>query len=430
MFLHKKKKNKKRPPLKVFSRLFIIIIVLFYLLSRMPPFFSQATNKTYVAEYGKIEAVVSTEGYIVRDEKVIKHLGEGEIVLLTEEGKKVRKGQKLATLHFNDLDEKTSKDLEIINLRIESIKDKQTEQQPFHKDIEKIESDIAAASREIQQFIKDGEYEKVYPLKENLSLLIEKKSIITGEKSFSGKNLEQLEQQRKSLQEKVSASEEAIYSEFPGIVAVGSDGLEDLLTLNNLEDFTLQEYETIKNSIKPLNANDDGDQEISLRIIQDHKWSIITTVKEKDMQQLEEGKSIKLRQRGESKEYKAVIRKIIHEDGEDAIIVLDLTEFMEEFYNKRVITFDMIKTSFEGIMIPNTAIIEQEGKQGVFRLDVNGFSRFIPVKIKGSNREYSIIYNGYFDESNNGENSRVNTINFYDEIVTNAEKISQGDRIR
>lgn len=430
MLLHKKKRTKKRLPFKVLSRLFVFIVVLLYLISRMPPFFSQATNKTYVVEYGKIEAVVSTEGYIARDEKIIKRLGEGELSLLVKEGEKVRKGQKLATVHFNDLDEKSSKDLEIINLRIESIQGKESEQQLFQRDIEKIENDIMIASREIQQLIKNGEYEKVYPLKGNLALLIEKKSIINGEKSFSGKNLEQLEQQKKSLQEKINASVETIYSEFPGMVAIGSDGLEELLTLNHLENLTLHEYETIKNSVKPLNSNGEGAQEVNLRMIKDHKWSIITVLKEKDIEQLEEGKSIKLRQRGESKEYKAVIRKIIHEDGEDAIVVLDLTEFMEEFYNKRMLTFDLIKTSFEGIMIPNTAIVEEDEKQGVFRVDVNGFSRFIPIKVKGSNREYSIVFNGYFDENNNGESTRINTINFYDEIVTNAEKISQGDRIR
>lgn len=429
MILHEKRKTHKKIYLKNFKKFFMAFIVLLYFLLRLPPFYSQARNKTYIGEYGKIEAIVSTEGIIVRDEEVIKHLGGGEILLLVKEGERVRKGQKIANIHFNHLDEKTTKDLEIINLRIDSIKDQQAGRQFFQKDIEKIENDILAITKEIQQYITSGNYEKVYKLKNELSLLIEKKSIIYGEKSFSGKNLEQLEQQKKSLEDKINASVEVVYSEYPGIIAMGSDGLEGLLTLKGLDDFSIQQYETLKNSIKSTNSDHDKDEELFLRIIKDHKWSIITTLKEKDVQDLKDGKVVKLRQRGDSKEYKTVVRKII-KNQEEAIVVLDLTEFMKDYYNKRVISFDLVKSSIEGIMIPNSAIIEKDNKLGVFRLDINGFARFVPIKVKGSNKEYSIVYSGYFDEDDHGEMKKVNTINYYDEIVEVANKTNEGDKIR
>ncbi|AKL95561.1 HlyD family secretion protein [Clostridium aceticum] len=424
-----KTKRKKRKSLSIgkLIKIFAATIILGYFLSRVTPFFSQATNKTYIAEHGKIETTVSTEGYIVRDEKVMKNLGEGKVVLYVSEGEKVARNQKLAEIHLGEIDEKTTRDLEIINLRIQNIKDKESEQQVFSRDIEKIDAEITAILGEIQQYINEGPYEKISLLKENLSTLVEKKSIISGERSFSGKNLDQLERQQQSLQSKVNDSIEIVYSEFPGVFAIGNDGLEELLNLRNIENITEQEWQTIKNTYK---SKGDSLEQNSLRIIENHRWSIVARLKELEIEGVEENRRIMIRLRGDSKEYSAVVRKILPVDEEEVIVILDLTDFIEGFYNKRLIAFDMIKSSFEGIMIPNSAIVEKEGQEGIFRLDVNGFARFVPIKVKGSNREYSIVHYGYFDDTRNNETKRVNTMNFYDEIVVNAQQVTEGEKIR
>ncbi|SDK42002.1 putative membrane fusion protein [Natronincola ferrireducens] len=422
MVLEKKRKANKRISFKKVSKLFIGMIILLYFLSRVSPFFSQATNKTYIAEYGKIESLVSREGLVVRDEKVVGTLGEGEINLAVNIGEKVAKGQKLATIYLDEVDEKTTKDLEIISLRIENIKGQQTQQSIFHRDIEKINQEIAGISKEIQQNIEEGQYEKIKGLKEKIALLVEKKSIISGEKSFAGQNLEQLERQRQILQNKVNASVEKIYSEFSGIVAVGSDGLEDILSLKNIDEITGQQLRVIENTYESGRNNL---QKQNIKIIKSHRWSIIVELQDSEIEGMEKGKTIKIRQRGNPREYNALIRNIISEE-ESNMVILDLNEFMESFYEERTLDLDMIKSSYEGIMIPETAIIEKEGQEGVYRLDINGFSRFVPVKVKGRNREYAIVYHGYFEH----EGNRVNTINFYDEIIMYAEKISEGDKVR
>jgi len=428
--LNKKRKVKKKRVRIRFGRIFIFIVIILYFTSRMPLFFSQATNKSYVAEFGKISTAIQAEGYIVRDEKVVKSFNEGEINLLVSEGEKVSRGQKIASIHFNDLDEKTTKDLEIINLRMEKIKDKQSQQQFFYKDIEKIDDDIYIISREIQQLIKSREYEKISSSKEILKELVDKKNVISGEKSFAGNNIEQLEKQQKLLREKVDSSIEVIYSEFPGIVALGRDELEEILTLKNMEELTSKEFQAIKNTYKSLKTKTSSKPtDKHIRIIRNHSWSIVTEVDEEELEGLKVGKTIKIRNRGDTKEHDAVIRRISHIEGENPIIIMDLMEFMEDFYNQRKIIFDIIKTSYEGIMIPNTAIVEKEGKEGVYRIDINGFSKFIPIKVKGSNREYSIVYHGYFEENKEDDNIKVNTINFYDEIVVNGENVKDGMRI-
>lgn len=428
-FLHNNKKHKKRRFTRGLGKKIIIIIVILYIISRIPPFLTQAGNKVYIAQFGNISEQVFAEGYIVRNEKVIKNFEEGEINLIVPEGEKVAKGQKIATIHYGEIDDKTIKDLDIINLRIEKIKDKDIDDQIFSKDIEKIDEEILKITKEIQDIIKNNKYEKIDSLKLDLMELVDKKSILNGEKSFMNTNLEQLERQQQRLQEKVDNSIEIIYSEFPGIIALGSDGLEEVLTLNNIENLNVEDMQSIENTYKNLNESNDEKTNHDLRIINSHQWSILTMLKEEDAQGLKEGKAIKIRQRGDNREYNAVVRKINHKEGENAIIIIDATEFMEDFHNKRKIELDIIKNSYDGIMIPNTSIIEKDGQLGVYRIDINGFYIFTPIKIKGSNRDYSIVYYGNFEEKREDETIIVNTINFYDEIAINADKITEGMRI-
>ncbi|MCC5911948.1 MAG: hypothetical protein JJT76_16135 [Clostridiaceae bacterium] len=421
-----KRKIKKRRLSSRFKKLLIGIIVLVYFLSRIPSLFSQAGNTPYVAEYGKIENVASLQGYIVRDEEIIKRVDQGELTLHVSEGEKVARGEKLAVVHFHDLDEKAAKDLEIINLRIENIKEKNEETQIFNSDIVKIDEEIHKISKEIQDYIKAGKYEKIHSLKENMLVLTEKKSIIVGERSFSGRNLEQLERQQQSLKDKVNASMHTIYSQDPGYIALGSDGLEDLLSFTSIENINPEELGTITTS-----QNDDKDMNV-IRIVKSHRWSIITEVKAEVIEALQEGRRMNLRPQGESREYKATVRKIISsEDEETGLVIMDLTEFMEGIYNKRTINFDLIINNYEGIILPGSTIVEKEGQVGVYRVDLNGFAKFVPVRVKGSNREYSILHNGFFEGKNEkDEIVRINTINFYDEIATNPSALKDGDRIR
>lgn len=425
IYLHRKKKIKKKAPFKNINKYIMGTVILLYIISRMPPFLSQAVEKIYVAEYGKIESVVSAVGYVARNEKIIKSLRDEEISLFVNEGDRVRKGQKIASIYYDNLDEKISRDLEIINLRINSIKSQQSNQQFFQGDIEKLEKEINSLGKDIQGYIKDGEFDKAYLSKDQLLLLTEKKSIIKGEKSFSGKNLDQLLSQQKDLDNRLNDSVEVLYSEFSGFVVLGSDGLEELLSIENLDGLSLHEYKSLANIVAKSKDNLDN-QETHLKIVETHRWNIVTSLKGEEFDGLEEGDSVKIRQGGESIEYNACVKKIIHETKEENIVIFELTEFMDDWYNKRVIHFDIIKSSFDGIMIPNNTIVEMNNQQGVLRLDINGYCVFVPIKIKGSNNEHSIIYNGYFEDD---DANKINTINYYDEIV-DSRKIKEGDKIR
>ena len=427
----KEKVKKRRRGKKNLNKVIIISIISIYFLSRMYPLLGASSNKTTIAQIGKLEVIVSGTGYIARDEIVYNNINEGEITYYVADGEKVTKGQKLAEVHMKNIDPKSLEELEIINLRIKGIQEKQNDQPVFEGDIKKLDNQINDVLKRLQEAYKYEGYPKIAEYQAELKALIDKKNIIAGEKSFAGKNLTQLQEQKHAIEQRVDSSIQSIYSDNPGVVAFGSDDLESLLNLKSIEQITSQDLETIKNSQRK--SSKVSESKPHLRIIRDHRWSIVIELDNQQAEGIQANKNIKLRKQGEAREFTAFIRKIIA-DEEKSIIILDLSEVLEGYHSLRNISLDIIKSSLEGLMLPNQVIFEEEGQAYVYRIDVNGFTKKLPVKVIGSNREYSILQEGSFQKEvmkeEKKETVRLNTINLYDEVLLKGGKGSEGQRIR
>lgn len=425
------KVKQKRRTRSHLNKLIIVLIISLYFISRMYPILGASNNKITIAQYGKIEAVVSGVGYIARDEAVYNNIAEGEIKYFVTDGEKVTKDQKLAEVHIEAVDSKAIKELEIINLRIKKIEEKQNEETIFQGDIEKLDNQINELLKKIQEAYKEQSPSKVSQLQGELKILMDKKNIIVGENSFVGKNLIQLQEQKIALEESLNSSIQVTYSKSPGFVAFGSDGLEDLLRPSALESISVKDIELIKETLKK--STKDSEDKPKIRIIRDHRWSIVVELDSQQAEGIQEARNIKLRKQGEAREYSAFVRRVITSD-EKSLVVLDLSEVLEGYHSLRSINIDLVKNSYEGLMLPNQTIVEDEGSTGVFRIDVNGFANYVPVKIVGQNREYSILQEGTFqkevEKDGKKETIRVNTINLYDEVLLKGNKGAEGKKVR
>ena len=109
------------------------------------------------------------------------------------------------------------------------------------------------------------------------------------------------------------------------------------------------------------------------------------------------------------------------ENDDETLLVLKITEKINELINYRKISFDLIWWSYSGLKIPNQAIVEEDGINYVVR-NRAGYLDKIPVNIKKQNDKYSIIKNYTAKELKElGISTEIikkfKTINLYDEII-------------
>lgn len=424
------KKRKRKG--KIFGKLIIVIIIALYLLSRIYPLYGASGLQTYIAEYDKIEIVISTNAFIARDEKVYTSLGDGEVKYFVNQGQKVAKGQRLAEVYLENFDEKTIEELEIINLRIQNINNStKNEGEFFERDLEKINQSIRGLIQNLQQDIDSGNFSSINTYRKELEAEVEKKNVISGDNSFGGKNLNELQDRKRVLEDRLKSNYQVIYSDIPGFIAFGSDGLEELINLKSIDNITSKDFDLLyNNQLKNQDDNISTESPI-IRIVHNHKWSIFTKLDLQQAEGLEVGKSYFIRNQTDERRYKSTLRRLTLEE-EEAILIFDLNETMEGSFDHRSIKVDIIKQYYEGVIVPNSALVELSGSLGVFRIDVNGFARFVPVKLKGQNNNFSVIFDGFYEEYNTKTEKvdRFKTINLYDEILRVGETVIDGQKVK
>lgn len=404
------KKAKKKMALKVFVILLIILFVM-YLLYEIINLIIKPTNIVTV-EKGKIFSETSAEGYIIREETVLK--GENYkngMYQIKAEGEKVSLGENVFRYYTKDEESLTSKIQELDNQIAET---QASQNNVFSSDVKVIENEIET---KINEMYKVNDIKKMQEYKSNINDYIKKKTKIIGELSPSGSYLKSLIQKRSEYENKLNSGSEYMKANMSGMVSYKVDGLESVLTpdsINNITEKFLNDLNIKTGQIVSSN-NDCG------KIVNNYYCYIASVLSKEKAENLEEGKSIKLRLIN-GDEISAKVEKI-KEDENKTIVVFKITKDVEELIEYRKINFDMIYWSYSGLKVPNSTLIEENGLNYVIR-NRAGYTDKILVKVEKQNETYSIIEDYTTEELKelgwtSSEIVNKKSIGIYDEIIVN-----------
>ncbi len=399
-------------------------MIILYLMIKFLPMMWSMTKETSIAEYGTIQIIDQLSCYIIRDERLIKSSVEGDIKYFAQEGEKVEKGYRIAEIYKDTVDYTTRRKLEVVNQRIDNIKS--DENNLFQSDVTKINEDVEEIIQSIQESKQKNDLLKIEQLKKELDLKLEKMKIISGDKSFAGKNLETLKAEQEQLEEKINASVLRMKSPISGIISYSIDGYEDVLTPQNMTTLESNKLKDIKSEVTDLQTEKVIQNQPLFKVVNSHIWYMITYVEENQLENYKEGKMVTFK--FPSGEVKGKIFRVI-ESKKKNMIVFQIDQYNEKFFNTRKIDLEVIAVNYEGLKLYKDSLIQKDGKKGVYVLDINRYARFKPVKVLGYDEDYIIVQNNIFYEKEGEEIKAVATIKLYDEIVRNASKIKEGQMI-
>lgn len=396
----------------------------------MLPVFSISNLKTVTVENGVIEEVVSSKAVIIKDEVIYKSETQGAISLLKKEGEKVGKGVQIGKINKSE-NSSYSKELDEIEMQIELIKKTSDSKEVFNKDKEKIQSNIEIIIDELQNSIIKENYKDASIYKNTLLESIDKHQLVTGQKSLVSQSLDSLMKKRDNIIKNLEKSEIINYSSKAGIVSYELDGLEEVFSVNKINEYELSDFRIIdSNKIDLLEKKEVKYGEPVFKIIDNFAWYVMTEVDGKDADKLKEGKTIFVRINDNDKKIIARIVKLIKEKDK-CLIILKFTDYLHEHYKERYIDLHIIKNTYDGLIVPNKSIIEKEGIKGVYIKDISGIVKFRPVKILTSDGENTIVSEGegnsrQIEINVNGTKLKIGTIQMFDEVFTNGNKLKEG----
>ena len=407
-----KKDKKSKINAKIVVAIIIILAIIVYAIYALARLIMNPTD-TCLVENGKISLEESVKGYIIRDETVIK--GENYkngIAQIKTEGEKVAKGDSIFR-YYTSGEESLIKKIKELDVKIQEAMEK--ENGVYTSDIKTLEEQI---QKKLYEAYEQNDLQKIKEYKKDLSNNITKKAKIAGENSPAGSYLKQLISQRSEYENQLNSGSEYITAPKSGVVSYRVDGLEDVLTPSNLASLSKDMLEELKLKTGEIVATSDE----SGKIIDNFYAYIACILKNENIEAagVKVDSSLKIRL-SNSKECTATIEYIAQENEDESLVVLKITECIEELINYRKISLDILWWSESGLKVPNSAIKYESDDLAYITRKRVGYTDDIYVKILKQNDKYSIIENytnTELKEKGVSEEKRKNrrTISLYDEI--------------
>lgn len=404
--------NKKTKKIIVYILILAIIVYILYTIYLL---IKEPTNIMTVEE-GKLTQEETLIGYVIRDEQVVQ--GENYkngMEQIKSEGERAAKDENIFR-YYSTNEQSLKQKIAELDDKIQDAMSSEANLIPS-SDMKLLENQIDEKMENINK-ITDSKTLTEY--KKEIDQLVSKKAKIAGDSSPQGSYLNQLIEQRRGYESELNSGAEYVKAPISGIVSYKVDGLESVLTPNNFSELNKEYLESLNLQTGKVVAT----SEEAGKVIDNFGCYIATIANSNEAKEAEVGDKVKVRLSNNS-EPSAEITNIVKEDDGEVLLILKLTDQIEELINYRKISFDLIWWSDTGLKVPNDAIVTQDDKDYVVR-NRAGYLNKLLVKVTRKGNKYSIVepYNteelkelGYSSD----EIINYRKISIYDEIILNPD---------
>jgi putative membrane fusion protein len=380
--------------------------------------------ETDIVKYDSIENIIQTKALIIRNETTTA-LPEGvDISYKVNDGEKISSGKKIVEIvKNNQADENIAIKIKQLDDRIKEIKASDINNNFFSQDKEKIESQIKDKVSDLKNIAKSGNYEKLESVKDDLTASLYKKSLISGSGSFFGKNLEQLEKEKATLEGIYKNNTDVIYAATAGVVSYGLDGYEQILSPANIKNFKLDNIKEIMNSISGKKQDEKSAKSVGVKIVDNFEWYVCSIMSNDQAKGMKKGKNIKLRfKEFGNNQVNGEIFEVSQPEGDNCLVIIKISDYVNDFYKKRIADMDIIKDYNEGFTIPAKAIVVKDNIKGVYVLK-SGMVKFVPVTVMAEGKDTYLVRNIIKEDS--GFKPGYEPLKIFDEIIITTSRVKE-----
>ncbi len=370
--------------------LFTACFALYYIKS------SNGIGKTVTAVEKTFEKSAETEGFIVKNEKVIDLSGGEFARFYFKSGDKVSGGAKVASLYNSESDGALISEIEKIDERIKNLGSDYVNLTA--NDVLKVENYIDSDLDKIQSVMESGNAASETLLKDRLTALFNIKHTNSAPENDDEAALKR---EKQALEAKLSSAKSDILSPMGGIFSEKADGFEGLMTEEKARAVTVSE-------VGSLLSEKEKDVKRAAKIIDNYKWFIVCCVPEKTVSGKNEGDKVKLEMPA-GEVISGVIEHISEpEDGKCALTVSSDRDF-SSLADARKVKIKIIFESYKGFVIPTKAFHIYNGEYGVF-VRKNSKKIFKKTEVIYSDDEYSVV-----------SKSSETELKLYDAVITDGD---------
>lgn len=405
------RKIQKNKLIKLIGIICLIIFLIYFLLNSTS--IIGKSIDTFMVEEGTLSYEESAEGYIIRDEKVLKgnNYSNGISQIVTDNSR-VATGKAVFRYYSNN-EENLNKQIADLDKQIDEALQNSKEKVFTNMDMDNLETEIKQI---LEEMYAENNIQTIKEYKKRLNAYVVKKAEIAGENSPAGSYIKNLVEQRANLTNQLANDSEIITAPNPGLISYRVDGLEEVLNCNN-EDFSYLTTELLNSFNLEVGTSIPESNEAG-KLVNNYVCYIACPINTENSEVAEVGEKLILRF-ADMKEVSAEIVKINEEENK-RVIIFKITENIEDLLEYRKVSLEIVWWKYSGWKISNSALIEKDDATYIKRTKA-GVEEEILVKVLRQNDTYSIVEN-YKDEELNEmgytleEIQEFPKIKLYDEI--------------
>jgi len=376
--------------------------------------------KTDIVKYGTLEEVESTVGYVIREESLIYSNAPGSFYPAVDEGERVSKGTKVATIYKGEIDPSIQEKIKNINDRIAEINNNRIQAELFAGDLHKLDMQISHKVDDITVISHTRKAEKLSQIKQEINALLDKKLTVSGENGPAANNLETLRKEKENYEKQLNAAKVDLYAQEAGVFSYHIDGLEQILVPANINQMLPSHFGAIDKAEVQDNGMAQPGQPVA-KVINNFEWYLAVIMDADKLESLKVGNNIGVRFPDvDDRLIDASVYHVSQKENGKVLVVLLINKEVNLSYTSRIVNVDIVLQSHSGFKVPVSAVRVRDGKTGVYVVR-DRIARFKEIEILYKNNDFLIA-----KEDNLAENG----ILLYDEVIVKSNNIEDGNLIR
>lgn len=387
----------------------LLIVVGCYLLFSVTRFSGDGFT-TYKAVRYEVGDGITTSGFLVRSEQILK-AGAGDIIVPTRgEGEKVGRGQVVAAAYRSEAARVLQEQIDALEQEIAQMKyaysfsGTEVETATLDANITDLMTQITVSAARQAYPVADEAAEAMKPY-------VLRRYISNADTDALRARIDEVEAQRDALRAQVGSEAGVVTAPVSGYFSSAADGLEAQLTPSFLETATVSALKKFENA-------DRGEVNAVGKLVTSQKWYFAAIVPAQNLSALKLGDRIDVKFAYDFYEtVRMKVERISASEGDVCILVLSSESYIQQAVTARNQTANLVFADLSGLRVPKTAIYADENNQsGVYVLE-GAEAAWKPITILYDNGDSFIV-----------ELDKSSTKNLWpeDEIILTTEEIYNG----
>lgn len=380
-----------------------------------------------------VNDTIHSNGFIIRDETVIENSSRGVLSYSLSDGEAVKSSGEIAKIYSTDSDAAAQSKADILEEKVNSLKNLQNVNAGNTTGIDTINNDINNSIVSFYNLVNNNDITKIGSNINSLITSINRQQVFTGKADNFDAEIAELESQISTLRNTSGKSIGTISAPKAGYFSAHCDGYENSIKFTDIDKIKLNDLENVKSS--------DVSNSVAGKVVNDVEWYIACKVTADEATELNlwDGDATVLFSNASSETIPASVERVYQETKDsDGLLILKCNYMNSELIDTRNEPIEIGLGTYSGLRISKKAIhddivtktttdengnkhTEEKKVQGVYVL-YGSEMNFKQISILYAEDDYVICdTNPDSDVLFNGE-----TVSLYDKVIVEGEGMYDG----